>query len=251
MSVGRVLAVANQKGGAGKSTTAVNMAVGLARAGRGVLLWDLDPQCCATRALGREPADRHPLLATEGDRRPELVPTAIERLDLMPGCRSFQDIYRLANGDTDSTSAVQRRVSELGREYDFLLLDCPPSLGTLTQTALASASEVLMPIPCEYFAMEGLTDLIHMIRDVMRQPGRQLEFGGIVLTRYDCHMELTEEVATEVRDFFGDIVFDTVIPQDAAIAEASRLGRSVLEHAPRSRGARAYIELCMEVLDRD
>lgn len=135
--------------------------------------------------------------------------------------------------------------------FDLVFIDCPPSLGALTQAALAASTEVLMPIQCEYFAMEGLSQMIQVIRQVMQtQPGK-LTFGGIVLTMYDPYLELTHEVDREVREFFGEIVFDTVIPRDVAIAEAPSHGLSVLDYAPRSKGTRAYIELCMEVLERD
>jgi chromosome partitioning protein len=134
--------------------------------------------------------------------------------------------------------------------YDFVLIDCPPSLGPLTKTALRSSTEVFMPIQCEYFAMEGLTQMIEVIRDVMRQKASELRFGGIVLTMYDHTLELTGEVEEEVRDFFGEIVFDTVVPRDVAVSEAPSHGKSVIDYAPRSRGARAYVELCMEVLEK-
>jgi chromosome partitioning protein len=134
--------------------------------------------------------------------------------------------------------------------FDFVLIDCPPSLGPLTQAALAASTEVLMPIQCEYFAMEGLTQMIQVIRGVMqRQPGR-LEFGGILLTMYDAGLELTREVENEVREFFGDIVFDSVIPRDVAVSESPSHGLSVLDYQPRSRGTRAYVELCQEILNR-
>jgi chromosome partitioning protein len=135
--------------------------------------------------------------------------------------------------------------------FDFVLIDCPPSLGQLTQTALASATEVLMPIQCEYFAMEGLTQMIEVIRGVMQREHNRLQFGGILLTMYDHTLELTREVDQEVRDFFGEIVFRTVIPRDVAVSEAPSHGRAVIDYAPRARGARAYVELCLEVLERD
>jgi chromosome partitioning protein len=135
--------------------------------------------------------------------------------------------------------------------FDLVLIDCPPSLGTLTQSALASSQEVLIPIQCEYYAMEGLTQMIEVIRDVMQKRQGKLAFGGILLTMVDGGLELTREVEDEVRDFFGEVVFDTVIPRDVAVAEAPSHGKSVLEYAPRSRGTRAYMELCMEVMDRD
>ena len=165
--------------------------------------------------------------------------------------RSFHDVDHLAQG-RESNSAVLRQHLDAGMSgYDFVLIDCPPSLGHLTKTALAAATEVFMPIQCEYFAMEGLTQMIHVIRRVMQEKQGRLEFGGIVLTMYDPFLELTREIDNEVREFFGDLVFHTVIPRDVQVAEAPSYGQSVLDYAPRSRGTRAYIELCMEVLERD
>ena len=154
-------------------------------------------------------------------------------------------------GDVDEATMLEQHLAIGLGAFDYVLIDCPPSLGQLTRAALSTSTEVLMPIQCEYFAMEGLTQMIHVIKDVMKtRPGR-LEFGGILLTMYDDTLELTQEVDAEVREFFGDIVFDTVIPRDPAVSEAPSHGKSVLDYAPRARGARAYIELCMEVLDRE
>jgi chromosome partitioning protein len=135
--------------------------------------------------------------------------------------------------------------------FDYVLIDCPPSLGELTQAALAASTEVLMPIQCEYYAMEGLTQMIHVIKKAMQRQAGRLEFGGILLTMYDPRLELTYEVDAEVREFFGEIVFDTVIPRDVAVSESPSHGQAVLDYAPRSLGARAYVELCMEVLDHE
>jgi chromosome partitioning protein len=247
--MGRILCVANQKGGVGKTTTAIQVATGAALAGRRALLIDLDPQCNATSGLGGKPVQAHPLL----DRRPigeAKVATRLAGLDLLPGSRSFQDVDLLANADETQSSVLANHISGGAADYDMVLIDCPPSLGPLTRTALASATEVLMPIQCEYFAMEGLAQMIEVIRQVMHEGDNRLKFGGIVLTMYDHTLELTSEVENEVRDFFGEIVFQTVIPRDVALAEAPSHGKSVLDYAPRSRGARAYIELCMEVLER-
>jgi chromosome partitioning protein len=249
-AMARIFCIANQKGGVGKTTTAVNLAWAFALAGNRTLLVDLDPQCNATSGLGFASAPRHPLLI-DAPLRESILTTPHNLLNLLPGCRTFQDVDQLEKG-THSRRALLKQHLDAGLGgYDAVFIDCPPSLGELTQAALASSSEVLMPIQCEYYAMEGLTQMIHVIRDIMQtQPGK-LTFGGILLTMVDPRFELTAEVDQEVRDFFGDIVFDTVIPRDIALCESPSHGQSVLTYAPRSRGARAYIELCMEVLERD
>jgi len=247
--VGRILCVANQKGGVGKTTTAVNLGAALAKAGSQTLLVDLDPQCNATTGLGREPTEKHPLVEEKPLRR-GVFPTAITNLELLPGCRSFGDIETLAKQDDRQADLLQQHLSQGFRAYDFVLIDCPPSLGRLTRTALLSSTEVLMPVQCEYYAMEGLAQMIEVIRQVMEQRSHSLEFGGIVLTMYDHTLELTREVDREVREFFGEIVYDTVIPRDVAVSEAPSHGKSVIDYAPRARGTRAYVELCMEVLER-
>ncbi len=246
----RVFCIANQKGGVGKTTTAINLACAMAKSANKTLVIDLDPQCNATSGMGHEPAARHPLLIDQPI-RDSILATSQPNLFLMPGCRSFQDVDRLAKGDITQGAMIQQHLEAGMGGYDAVFIDCPPSLGELTQAALASSTEVLMPIQCEYYAMEGLTQMIHVIRDVMKKQPDRLTFGGILLTMYDPRFELTHEVDKEVREFFGDIVFDTVIPRDVAISEAPSYGQSVLGYAPRSRGTRAYIELCMEVLERD
>ena len=247
--MGRILCIANQKGGVGKTTTAVNLAVALAKAGSHVLLVDLDPQCNATTGLGHEPAQNHSLVAGTLVKQ-SLLATSTERLDLLPGSRRFRDVEELNRDDDERAERVRHNLLSGLNGYDFLLIDCPPSLGRLTRTALASSTEVLMPIQCEYFAMEGLAQMIEVIRQVMDDRERRLEFGGIVLTMYDHSLELTKEVDREVREFFGEIVYETAIPRDVSVCEAPSHGESVIDYAPRSRGTRAYVELCMEVLDR-
>ena len=246
----RIICVVNQKGGVGKTTTAVNLAVGVARSGARALLVDLDPQCNATTGLGASPTERHPLVI-QSPLRESLLPVGSPPVDLLPGSRSFSDAQSLALGASGPAGNLRKQL-ELGMEdYDVVLLDCPPSLGPLTKTALASSHEVLMPIQCEFFAMEGLTQMIHVIRGVMEEDPGRLAFGGILLTMYDDSLELAHEVEGEVREFFGDVVFQTVIPRDVAVSEAPSHGCAVLDYAPRCRGTRAYIELCMEVLERD
>ena len=157
----------------------------------------------------------------------------------------------LATSDSAESQVLVEHLASGISQYDYVLIDCPPSLGHLTRTALSASNEVFMPIQCEYFAMEGLAQMIDVIKSVMLERPGQLTFGGIVLTMYDQSLELTSEVDDEVRDFFGEIVFDTVVPRDVNVTEAPSHGKSVIQYAPRSRGTRAYIELCMEVLERD
>lgn len=249
-TMARIFCIANQKGGVGKTTTAVNLATGMAIAGQRTLVIDMDPQCNATSGLGLSPSTRHPLLL-DSPLRDSIVRTSIPDLYLLPGSRNFQDIDQLSQDGTSRGAILQQHLDSGMSNYDQVLIDCPPSIGSLTQTALASSTEVLMPIQCEYFAMEGLTQMIHVIRKVMQAKSGKLTFGGILLTMYDASLDLTHEVHAEVKEFFGDIVFDSVIPRDVLIAESPSHGQSVLHYAPRSRGARAYIELCMEVLERE
>ena len=248
LRVGRILCVANQKGGVGKTTTASNLAAALAHGGMRTLLVDLDPQCNATTGLGVAPAATHPLVL-ESPLAESIAATALPNLFVLPGSRSVRDVERIAAQARAGAAVLEQHLGLGLAAWDYCLIDCPPSIGDLTRTALAGSTEVLMPIQCEYFALEGLTQMIEVIRDVMQEKPGRLSFSGIVLTMHDASLELTAEVEAEVRDFFGEIVFETVIPRDVSVSEAPSHALSVLDYAPRSSGARAYTELCMEVRD--
>jgi len=247
-TTGRILCVANQKGGVGKTTTASNLAAALAHGGMRTLLVDLDPQCNATTGLGVAPAATHPLVL-ETPLADSIAATSLANLFVLPGSRSVRDVERIAAQSRAGAAVLEQHLGLGLSAWDYCLIDCPPSIGDLTRTALAGSTEVLMPIQCEYFALEGLTQMIEVIRDVMQEKPGRLSFSGIVLTMHDASLELTAEVEAEVRDFFGEIVFETVIPRDVAVSEAPSHALSVLDYAPRSSGARAYTELCMEVRD--
>ena len=246
----KIISVANQKGGVGKTTTAINIAAGLAKAGRTALVVDVDPQCNATSGLGVEPAQRHPLLAGK-PLAESIVETTQPRLSVLPGSQSLADADALSASNRQRASALRDQLNNELSHFDFVFIDCPPSLGQLTRAALASSAEIYVPIQTEYFAMEGLSQIIDLARHTKARDNPKLEIGGIVLTMYDPALELANEVAGEVREYFEDAVFDSMIPRDVQISESPSHGLSVLEYAPRSRGSRAYAELVMEVLDRE
>jgi len=256
-AMGRVFCVANQKGGVGKTTTAVSLADAFAKSAAKTLLIDFDPQCNATTALGFDPLKSSPFIPADCIPTAEaalsfsdvIVPARTLNLDILPGSRNIADVEILLRTKPEEAVQIHEQLQQTISQYEFVLFDCPPSLGHLTQLALFSSTEILVPIQCEFFAMEGLVQqMVEVIKRIMEQKPDQLEFGGILLTMYDASLELTHEVEKQVREFFGEIVFHTVIPRDVAIIEAASHGKSIIDYAPRSRGARAYMELCMEIL---
>lgn len=249
----RVYCVVNQKGGVGKTTTAISVAAGIARAGFATLLLDFDPQCNATSGLGFEPSRRHPL-ATGQPIQEAVRRSATERLDILTGCQSFRDVEAMASEDRQWSERMKKQLDEGFAGYDYVLIDCPPSISQLTHSALEFSTNVLVPIQCEYYAMEGLARMMETILKIFyqrREPNPEGGFvGGFVLTMHDPSLELTHEVESQVRDYLGEVVYQTVIPRDVSLSEAPSFGKSIFEYAPRSRGARAYTELCLEVLER-
>jgi len=246
----RLLAVANQKGGVGKTTTAVNLAAGLALAGREVLLMDLDPQANATSGLGLElhaHDEVHPLAANA--ERPPAAPTSSGRpcLTVLPSAPALLGLEQDLHGSDDAAHRLKDYLA-LHRGAEFVIMDCPPSLGLLTRNALVAADGILVPIQCEYYAMEGLTRILAELDAVKRQFNPSLELAGILLTMYDAEVELSSEVAEEVEAGFPKEVCRALIPRDVSLSEASSFGQTIFEYSRRSPAAFAYAELTKEVL---
>lgn len=256
MDVGRTraIAIANQKGGVGKSTTAINLAVALGERGRTVLVVDMDPQGNATTGLGMGTEVAGPncydLLMRGIEARSTIVRCGATGVSVLPATIDLAGAEIELVNQLSRETRLRKALAPLRGEFDFMMIDCPPSLGLLTVNALSAADELLAPIQCEYYALEGLGQLIRNVRLIQESLNPDLRMGGILLTMFDARTQLSSQVVSEVRAYFGDLVYQTVVPRSVRIAEAPGFGRSVLEHAPESRGARAYRWLAEEVLGR-
>jgi chromosome partitioning protein len=254
-AVPRIIAIANQKGGVGKTTTAINLATALAASERKVLLLDLDPQGNASTGLGISRQSRsvtsYDVLLGNQAITDALVPAGVPGLSVVPAS------VDLSGAEIELVSAenreyrLRRALREAVLAYDYVLIDCPPSLGLLTLNALVAADAVLVPLQCEFYALEGLSHLVRTIERVKRHLNPQLEIQGVVLTMFDKRNNLSDLVAADVRDHFGAKVYETVIPRNVRISEAPSHGKPVLLYDFRCPGAQAYVHLAGEMLRRE
>lgn len=249
-----VIAVANQKGGVGKTTTAVNLATGLAAVGQRVLLIDLDPQGNASTGLGVDRANRqktvYEVLLGECALADAALGTLVPGLFLVPSTVDLSGAEIELVELEGRMHRLQRAIAELQRGYDVILIDCPPSLGILTINALVAAHSVLVPLQCEFFALEGLSQLLKTVERVRGNLNDQLNILGVVLTMFDKRNKLSQQVADDVRDCLGKVVFQTVIPRNVRLSEAPSHGKPALLYDHTSTGSQAYMRLASEVLKR-
>ncbi len=250
----KIIAIINQKGGVGKSTTAINLSAALGARGKQVLLVDLDPQGNTTSGLGIEkssvPSSVYDILLNEMPIEEAILPDIYRGLDLVPAT------IDLAGAEVELVPVMAREnrlksaIGVMRGKYDYIFIDCPPSLGLLTVNALAAADKLLIPIQCEFYALEGVTKLLDSMKRVKTHINPSLEIFGVLLTMYDGRTMLSRQVAEEVRRYFGKEVFETLIPRTVKLSEAPSFGQPIIEYDPTGKGAQAYVQLAEEVIKR-
>lgn len=250
--MGEVIAIANQKGGVAKTTTAVNLSAGLATLGKKVLLLDLDPQGNASSGLGvdKDKLDHciYDVLINDAPIKSVLLPTEIPGLDLVPAT------IQLAGAEIELVTVISREskmkkaLAQIKDEYDYVFFDCPPSLGLLTLNALTAADSLIIPIQCEYYALEGLGQLMNTITLVQKHLNSSLEVKGVVLTMFDARTNLSIQVVEEVKEYFKGKVYGSIIPRNVRLSEAPSHGQPIFLYDPKSKGAETYLDLAREVM---
>ena len=252
--MGKIVSIANQKGGVGKTTTAINMAAMLAKGNRRILLIDADPQGNATSGLGLDKNSEfstYDLLINDVDIFNTIQKVNIKNLDVCPTNTSLAGAeVELVNRE-NREFRLKNQLEKAKEHYDFIIIDCPPSLGLITINALTASDSVLIPVQCEYFALEGVGELLKTVDLVRKYYNRNLTIEGAVLTMYDARTKLSNQVVTEINRYFENRVFQTVIPRNVRLSEAPSFGMSIAQYDPRSKGAKSYAKLVKEFLKKN
>ncbi len=251
----RIITIANQKGGVGKTTTAINLATALAAIGEQVLIIDLDPQGNASTGLGIDRRDRatssYDLLMGHHSVEHSVLPTAVPNLSIIPSTMDLLGFEMEIAQEPDRVFRLKRALTETLPPYSYIILDCPPSFNLLTMNAMAAAQSVLVPLQCEFFALEGLSQLLETVNQVRQTVNPAIDIQGIVLTMFDSRNNLAQQVVNDVRTFLGDKVYHTLIPRNVRVSEAPSYGKPAILYDLKCAGSQAYLQLASEVIQRE